>query len=559
MSIFDLFMLLGGIALFLFGMDMMSKGLERAAGNRMRSILQALTKNRFIATLVGVVITAIIQSSNAVTATVVSFVNAGLMELTQSVGVIFGANIGTSITGQLMAFSFDKIAPLIIAISVIFYLFVKNDMAKKVAYIVLGFGILFLGMSMMKEGMSTLAESPQVIGAIQSANNPFLLLLIGFVVTAIIQSNSAMTGILIGMASSGLIAVDMCFYVLLGSNIGCCVSAVLASVNGNRNSKRAALIHVLFNIIGTAIIFIILAFLKPQVSALIALLSPGTGTAQIAREVAMANTVFRVFNVLIMFPFANGLVKLTKIIIPVKDHSGEIDDLSKPKYISDHNAITGSTALYETGKEIDRVGQMAISNLKLAYSMLRNRSKKELEQVKKMENNIDEMTSVISKFMIKVTQMELSPSDELRVSGFFHTNIDIERIGDYAVNLAEFAQKEIDEKIVFSDEAWNELDKIFNKVLENVIESLRIFKESDLSAIATFSVIEDQIDDMEDEYQRNHINRMTRGVCSAKSEIFSEILSNLERVGDHATNIAFSAVPEGKFLNLETGELIDKK
>ena len=559
MTIYDFFMLLGGIALFLFGMDMMSKGLERAAGSKMRSILQALTKNRFIATIVGIVITAIIQSSNAVTATVVSFVNAGLMELTQSVGVIFGANIGTSITGQLMAFSFDKIAPLIIAISVVVYIFIKNDMAKKIAYVVLGFGILFLGMSMMKDGMSTLAESPLVISAIQSANNPFLLLFIGFIVTAIIQSNSAMTGILIGMASSGLIAVDMCFYVLLGSNIGCCVSAVLASVNGNRNSKRAALIHVLFNVIGTTIIFIILAFFKPQVSALISFLSPGEGTAAIAREVAMTNTVFRVFNVLIMFPFANGLVKLTKVFIPVIDPTGEEDDLSKPKFIGDHKAITGSTALYETGKEIDRTAQIAIGNLELAYSMLKNKNIKDFDKVKKNEHYVDGLNKYIQEFMIKVTQMELSPSDELRVAGFFHVNIDIERIGDHAVNLAEFAKQMVEEKIEFSDEAWEELDNYFYKVLSNVKESMRIFTETDINAIVAFSKVEDEIDDMEDMYQRNHIKRMTIGKCSAQSGIFSDILSNLERAADHATNIAFAAIPENKYLNLETGELLNKK
>ena len=559
MGIYDIFSLLGGIGLFLFGMHMMSDGLERAAGSKMRSILETLTKNRLIGTLVGLVITAIIQSSSAVTATVVSFVNAGMMDLTQSVGVIFGANIGTSVTGQLMAFSFEKVAPLIIAISMVCYLFIKNDMVKKIAYVILGFGILFLGMGMMKDSMSTLAESPSVVSAIQSASNPFLLMFIGLVITAVIQSNSAMTGILIGMAASGLITVEMSFYVILGSNIGACVTALLASVNGNRNSKRAALIHLFFNIIGTAVIFILLCFFQDPIEEFIRMLSPGNDAAEVlTREVAMANTLFRVFNVLIMFPFANGLVKLTRLVLPVKDHSQELDDMGKLKYIGDHTIATSSTALFETSKEIERVGSLAVKNMELAYSMFKNKDKKIMADIARNEKNIDALCQGIQNFMVKVTQMQLSNDDEARVAGYFHTIIDIERIGDHAENLAEFAVKCIDEKIEFSGDAWKELDELFELVDRNVKDSIDIFKSGELSRLPSFAEVEDKIDNLEDYSQSMHIKRMSNGSCSPKCGIYTDILSNLERVGDHANNIAFSAVPEDMFMNLKTGELYRK-
>ena len=556
MSVYDIFELLGGIGLFLFGMQIMSNGLERAAGSKMRQILETLTKNRFVGLVVGIVITAIIQSSSAVTATVVSFVNAGLMELTQSVGVIFGANIGTSVTGQLMAFSLDKIAPLIIAISMVCYMFIKNDMVKKIAYVILGFGILFLGLGMMKESMSTLAESPGVTEAIKSASNPFLLMLIGLVITAIIQSNSAMVGILIGMAASGLIDVTMSFYVILGSNIGACVTALIASINGNRNSKRAALIHLFFNVIGTIVIFILLIIIPDAIEGLIKALSPGENAAEIAtREVAMANTVFRIFNVIIMFPFGNALVKLTKVVLPVKDHSGETEDYNKLKYVGSHVAVKPSTALVETAKEIERIGNLTSHNLELAYDMLKNKDKKLFQDITRNEQHIDYLCDETQKFMVKVTQMQLSAADEARVAGFFHTIIDIERIGDHALNLAEFAQKCIDEKIVFSDEAWVELDNMFTLVDQNVKKAIEIFKNGNLSDLPEFAKVEDKIDDLEDYGQSMHIKRMSKGLCSADAGVFSDILSNLERVGDHANNIAFSAVPEDMFMNLNTGEL----
>ncbi len=544
-SIYEIFSLLGGIALFLFGMNMMSDGLEKVAGSKMRSILQSITKNRFIATLVGIVITAVIQSSNAVTATMVSFVNAGLIELSNTVGVIFGANIGTSITGQLMAFSFEKFAPLIVALSAICYLFLKKDLVKKWAYVILGFGVLFLGMGMMKSAMGSLAQDPAITNAIKNTSNPFLLLFIGFAVTAIIQSNSAMTGILIGMAASGLISVDMCFYVILGSNIGCCISALLASVNGNRDSKRTALIHLLFNVIGTVVIFVILVFFKQPVIDFIYMLSPGaTEAEQATRAVAMTNTVFRVFNVLIMFPFAGGLVKLTRAILPVKDHSHDVEDYTKLKYVGDNALTSPSTALIGAQKEIDRMADLTLQNIKMSTDVLINGDTKHIAHIHENEGYVDELTWQLQEFMVEVTQMKIPVSEEYKIGGFFHTIIDIERICDHTENFTEFYENMKKDGITFSDTAKDELRNMTGLVIENFCEALRIFRENDLSALEEFARKEQMIDLLSDKYQNNHFERMTAGSCSPKSGmVFTDILTNLERIGDHADNIAFALAP----------------
>ncbi len=552
MSAFDIFNLLGGIALFLFGMQMMSDGLERAAGSKMRQILESLTKNRLIGTLVGVAITAIIQSSSAVTATVVSFVNAGLMDLAQSVGVIFGANIGTSVTGQLMAFKLDEFAPLIIAVATICYLFLKKDIVKRIAFVVLGFGVLFLGLGMMKSAMSTLASSPSVMGAIENASNPFLLVFIGLVITAIIQSNSAVTGILIGMSASGLISLDACFYVILGSNIGACVTAIIASLNGNRKSKRAALIHLFFNIIGTIIIFILLTFLKEPITKFILMLSPGETSEIVAsRAVAMANTVFRVFNVIIMFPFANGLVKLTQLVIPVKDHSNDVEDYSKLKFVGDNTLTSPSVAMVSTANEIERIGKHAFENLEMAVEGLLNRDDSKLPVITKNEDEIDVLTSQLQEYMVKVTQMRIPIADQQRISGYFHTIIDIERLSDHAMNIAESGRDVIKYNVKFSKNGMEELDEMCHKALYAVKQALEIFINRDTSKLRDFMKVEEQMDALEKKYQANHIKRMTQGVCSPKSGMFADILSNLERIGDLAVNIAFSIGTVGTDAEIE--------
>ena len=535
-------------------MQMMSEGIERVAGSKMRSILQRLTKNRFIATLVGIGVTAVIQSSSAVTSTVVSFVNAGLLELPQTVGIIFGAEIGTSITGQLMAFDIDAVAPLIIAIGVICYLFIKKELIKKWAYVVMGFGILFEGLGMMKDSMSVLSESEAVKQIIENTDNPFLLVLIGVVITAIIQSNSAVTGILITMASSGLISLESCLFIIIGSNIGACTPAIITSLNGNRDSKRAALIHLCFNTIGTILLFIILIFLRTPVTNFILMISPGsTEAAVMSRAVAMANTTFRIFNVVVMFPFANYLVKLTYLLLPKKDHSGELEDYTRLKYVGEKTPTTPSVAFYETGKEIERIGGLVSEGIDVSMDLLGKWDEKKSRRVFEIEEYVDELTWQLQEHMVRVTQMDIPMTDERKISGFFHVIIDLERLSDHAENLAEFSKAMDEDDIYFSDEATAELEELCELVKINVNDSIDIFIHEDFGRLMEFSKRERLIDILSKKAENNHVTRMTKGICSPKSGIFSDMISNLERMGDHANNIAYALAP----FNLED-EIEDK-
>lgn len=544
MSVFNIFTLLGGIALFLYGMQMMSEGIERVAGSKMRSILQRLTKNRFLATLVGIGVTAVIQSSSAVTSTVVSFVNAGLLDLPQTVGIIFGAEIGTSVTGQLMAFDIDAVAPLIIAVGVVCYMFIKSGLVKKWAYVVIGFGILFEGLGMMKDSMSALSESEAVRQIIQNTANPILLVLIGIVITAIIQSNSAVTGILITMASSGLISLEGCLFIIIGSNIGACTPAIITSLNGNRDSKRTALIHLSFNTIGTILLFFIILFFGEYVTNFILFISPGaTQAAVLSRAVAMANTLFRIFNVVIMFPFANYLVKFTYLLLPKKDHSMDSEDYTRLKFVGEKTPTTPSVAFIETGREIARIGGLVSEGIDDSMSILFNRDEKKLRRVYEIEGYVDELTWQLQEHMVKVTQMEIPVTDERKISGYFHVIIDLERLSDHAENLAEFSETMDEEEIFFSDAANEELKELCGLVLTNVNESVRIFINEDFDALVEFSRREQKIDALSKLAENNHVNRMTKGVCSPKSGLFSDMVSNLERMGDHANNIAYALAP----------------
>ncbi len=558
MSVYTIFTVLGGIALFLFGMQMMSEGLEKAAGTKMRQILEMFTKNRFIGVVVGFVITGVIQSSSATTAMVVSFVNAGLMSLQQSVGVIFGANIGTTVTGQLMAFKFENFAPIIVAVSLVCYMFVKSPIVKKIGYIILGFGILFLGMGMMKDAMSAMADSPVIYDTLQSITNPILLILLGVVITAIIQSSSAMVGILISMAATGLMPVTSCFFVIIGSDIGATVTAMIASINANREAKRAACIHLFFNIIGAIVITILLTVIRQPIVDFIYMISPGGSEAEIAsRAIAMANTMFRLFYVVIMFPFAKGLVQLTKIVIPVKPEESMDAEESKLQYIGDKALVTATSALAAMSKEIGRAAELAKMNLDRAMDALLCKNDKVIAQIEKTEDNIDILCREMQDYMVKVTQMQIPLKEEHKIGGFFHVIIDIERIADHAQNIAEVAEKVIKEKIEFSAVAQREMREMYELVEVNLDAALKVFEESEHSLIPEIIDREEEIDKMEKELQMEHIERISKFECSPRAGVFSDVLSNLERIGDHADNIAIAIVPDSVLMELTGKDRID--
>lgn len=534
MSLVSFFSLLGGLGLFLFGMQLMSEGLEKVAGAKMRSILEFFTKNRFIGMVVGIIFTAIVQSSSATTVMVVSFVNSGLMTLLQASGVILGANIGTTVTGQLIAFNLSDVAPLFVMIGVIMAMFCKKQSVKRAGEVVLGFGILFMGLSIMSDAMTTVKESEQIVRLLGSLESPFAAILVGFVITAILQSSSATVGIIILMASQGLLAFTICPFLILGCNIGSCVSALIASLSGKKDAKRAAMIHFLFNVIGSAVTFVILlAALNPITSTIL-----GFSGGNVARAVANTHTLMKVFEVVILFPFMGWIVKLTYKVVPGDDNEDK-DDFEL-LYIK-KSIKAPSTAVMDAIHEIAHMGNVALVNLKLSMHALCDQDENAMKQVYETEKYIDFMNNAITDYLVKANEMELPTADADKLGGLFHVVNDIERIGDHAENIADSAARRLDENIDLSDKALRQLNEMMTNVVTLLEYSLDMFVNNNTEHMKEILKLEDEIDEQERAYQRGHVKRLAKNKCTPEAGmLFSDTVSGLERVADHATNIAFA-------------------
>lgn len=535
MSITTIFMLFGGLGFFLYGMKMMSEGLEKAAGAKMRSILEFFTKNRFIGMVVGIIFTAIIQSSNATTVMVVSFVNSGLMNLMQASGVILGANIGTTITGQLIAFNLSDIAPLIVIIGVIMIMFCKKQSIKKIGEVILGFGILFMGLSIMSDSMSAVKNSPRILNFLASLTNPFAAILVGFLITAVLQSSSATVGIILLMVSQKLLKFTICPFMILGCNIGSCVSALVASLSGKKDAKRAALIHFLFNVIGSAIFFcILLVAVEPFTNAIL-YISGGS----LARSVANVHTLMKVLEVAMMFPFMGWIVKLTYKIVPGKDTTAE--DQYELLYIGDGSMMSPTTAVMDSIHEIEHMGKVAVMNLKKSMDALCNLNEKEIQEVYETEEYIDFLNRKITDYLVKANEIALPIADEKLIGGLFHVVNDIERIGDHAENFVDSAKTRIERGIELTDKAKKQLLDMMDKTTKILEYSLEMFTNRNYEHMREILQLEEEIDEMEKKLQNAHVKRLTKNKCTPEAGmIFSDTISGLERVADHATNIAFA-------------------
>ena len=531
--------MLGGLGLFLYGMKLMGEGIEKVAGSKMKTILEWRTKNRLIGVIVGTIFTAIIQSSSAATVMVVSFVNSGLMNLMQAVGVIMGANIGTTVTAQIVAFDLDSIAPIFVITGVVMIMFFKNETVNKVGEVLFGFGALFLGMSLMKNSMADIKDSVTVMKMISSLKNPLVAILVGLVITTILQSSSASVGILVTMAGSGLVELPMCFYVILGCNIGACTSAVLVGLTGKKDAKRAALIHLMFNIIGSIIMLLILLPFGGYVEHWINAIS-----ADPKRAVANTHTIFKVFQVIILFPFAGWIVKLTQWLVPGEDEQKEKYEL---KYISLDSAVSPAIAMIEVTNEIKRMGEIANYNLERSMEALMKGNKDIINEVFEREHEVDFLSRKITDFLVKINQM-LPVSETKNIAGYYHVVSDIERIGDHAENIAEFAQTKLNESIEFSKVGAEELQHMFDVMNKEVKLALEAFTERNEEHLKEIMDLEDEVDDLEKQLQRNHVRRMSKNECSPKAAIFSDLISNFERVSDHATNIAFATFREEEYI-----------
>ena len=540
MSFGTILTMAGGLGLFLFGMELMSDSIEKVAGAKLRRILEIFTTNRFMGMIVGIIFTGIIQSSSACTVMVVSFVNSGLMNLYQAAGVILGANIGTTITSQLVSFNLSKIAPLILLVGVVVMMFTKKEKVRKVAEVIVGFGILFVGLSTMSQAMANMKNEPQVVNLLMSLKNPFLATLMGFALTAVIQSSSVTVSIVLLLANQDLLPLPITLYIILGCNIGACATAMLASMTGKKDAKRAALIHLLFNIIGTVIIYIALFVAGDQIVELIRSISADNG-----RFVANAHTMIKIAQVIMLFPFTGWLVKMTYLIVPGEDQKVGYRESYQLKYIGDKVVFNPATAVVEVVKELERMASLAEENLNRAMNALITLDEEDIEEVYEVEKNINFLNHAITDYLVKINQTTLPIEDLNSLGALFHVVNDIERIGDHAENVADAARQRKEEGVSISKEAQKELGDMLEMVNKIIRYAVEMFAKSDETHMQEIITLEDQVDEKERELQKKHVERLTKGECSPEAGmIFSDVVSGLERVADHATNIAFAITTE---------------
>ncbi len=534
MGMTEILGLLGGLALFLYGMQMMSGGLEDAAGNKMKKILEKLTSNRFLGVLVGAGITAVIQSSSATTVMVVGFVNSGMMTLSQAVWIIMGANIGTTITGQLIALDVGTMAPFFAFIGVALIVFLKSPKSHHIGKILAGLGILFIGMGMMSDAMKPLRELPMFVNLMTKFSNPVLGILAGAVFTAIIQSSSASVGILQTLAIAGLIDFKAAAFVLFGQNIGTCITAVLASIGTNRSAKRTTVIHLLFNVIGTTV-FTTACILLP-ITDWVGSFSAG----DVSQQIANMHTIFNITTTVLLLPFGTFLAKAAEKILPDRKSESVTTLGSLTEEFRRGNISLGLTAVHTDllKQEIGKMISLATENLNNSYKAVLESDTAALEGITETEGTVDRLNKEISQYISKILVHNNSGQNVADIEQYFLITGNTERIGDHAINIAGYTQVIKDKNIEFSLGAREEIAQMQQITAKALDKALNI--EQDKTAwMQSVVEIEEQIDDMTDTYREKHLERMRKGECSEEACIlYSELLTDFERIGDHILNIA---------------------
>lgn len=546
----SLFEFAGGIGMFLYGMNTMADGMQRSAGGKMKKLLGYLTSNRLLAIIVGAVITAIIQSSGATTVMVVGFVNAGLMTLVQAVGVIMGANIGTTITawivslGQLgdaaKVMNPSFYAPFLIGIGAFVILFSKKDKVKNAGEIIVGIGLLFEGLTFMSSSIAPYTDAPIFSQAFQIVgSNPFLGILIGIIVTAVLQSSSASVGILQTLALNGVVTTNAAIYITLGQNIGSCVTALISSAGTTRTAKRAACMHILFNIAG--------ALLFGTVGFILFSIYPALAAHNITSvEISVFHTFFNITCTLVMFPFANLLVKISGLIVRENEKQDDFAELEAKDAVAaeiarhfDSRLLGQPSVAVETAKnEVITMGNLALDNIKYAAEATQKNDQTMVDKVYEIEHKVDLYEKYLTDFLIKVNNLSITQEQHLLVKNLFHAIIDIERVSDHAENIAELAKYKIEHQIIFSEKGTQELNQLWDKVVHCFEEAVKARGTASRQAIQNVLRIEDEVDDLEEELRNKHIERLSAGLCiPSNGVVFLDILSNLERMSDHANNI----------------------
>lgn len=545
-DISNMFGFLGGLGMFLYGMSIMADGMQKTAGSKMSSFLGMLTNNRLLAVALGALITAIIQSSGATTVMVVGFVSAGVLNLTQAVGVIMGANIGTTITAWIVsmsqlgdAFAIMKpgfYAPCIIGVGALLLVFSKKQKKKTIGEILIGLGLLFMGLDFMSGSISPYTDAPIFAKAFELlGGNPFLGMLIGALVTALLQSSSASVGILQTLAMNGVVTANAAIYITLGQNIGSCVTAMISSAGGSRTAKRAAVIHLTFNVIG-ALLFGILGFV-------LFAMRPAFATSNIsAVQISIFHTIFNLTNTALLYPFANQLVKLSGLVVKEKEDGAVVEDeeaAATLKHLDERIFESPAFAVETAALEVVHMGQITMDNVKRALDAILTGNLEEIEEVYKSEKTINNMEKMLTEYLIKVDNLSLTEKQKKVVNNLFYSVSDIERVGDHAENLAEQAEYKVKHNLDFSDTGMTDLREISDNVLKSFHYAIDARQTGNMDSVRKVSQYEDEVDNLEEELREKHIERLSSGKCEPSSGVvFLDIISNLERISDHAYNLA---------------------
>ena len=540
-------MALGGLGLFLIGMKNMGEGLELAAGNKLRNLLQKITSNKFIAMLVGTLVTAVIQSSSATDAMVVGFANAGLMELGQAIGVLFGAKIGTTVTSLLMAIDIKAFVPIFIFLGAIVITFSHKNNHKYYGQIAAGFGMLFLGLSLMSENLKWMGESSAFVSVADNLSFPLLGILVGFVFTAIIQSSSASVGILMALAMAGVITdLNQAVFVIYGFNVGACSAAFISSLGANRTAKQIALSNFLISSIGAVIMTLITIFLP--FTTWINMLLPAE-TLGLPAQISATHIFFNIAITVILLPFSNLILKLTTLILPEHDEDKE---KMAAVYLDTRLLTTPPMAVLSVENECKRLGDLARKNYMYAMKAFFEQDQKIIAKVEKNEKVIDYLTSEITRFIVKINGLDILDSDRKTMGVMYSAIQDMERIGDHAENIIDGTKQMMDGKMKFTETAMQELHNLDDLTSKLLDDGLTLFKAQDMDFSLAKTIIETEssLDSHVKVYKYNHIGRMNAGICSAENgTVFLDMLTILERVGDHANNVAFS-IPRNKLGNI---------
>ena len=530
--------LMGGLGLFLYGMNLMADGLQKSAGAKLKRIVELLTSNVLMGVIVGALVTAIIQSSSATTVMVVGFVNAGIMTLPQAIGVIMGANIGTTITAQLVSLDLVGLAPLALGIGIVLYLFSSKPKVKTAAEILIGFGILFTGMDFMKAAVKPLTEYEGFTIALSTlGQNPILGILLGFGITAIVQSSSASMGMLLAVSSTGAISLGAALPILYGENIGTCVTSLISSIGASKNARRAATMHLIFNLIGTLVFMI---FLTKPITMIVTSLDPN----DVSRQIANSHTLFNIINVIVLLPFSKLIVKLTMKLVPEKED--EIEDKKTIKFIDERMIETPSIALSNTVKETLRMGDKAKKALINSMDGLFEKSPKKIKKSFEEEKVVNVLQKTILNYLLKLSKASLNNDSRESVDALFNTVNDIERIGDHAENIAELAEIVIEKDLNLSKEATDELIQMYTKVVDTYSYALQAMESNDIDLACKVIKMEEQVDMMEKSCRENHMRRLGNNLCTIDNGVvYLDIISNLERISDHSVNIAQQVIKTG--------------